>query len=138
MQKRLSKNARISIKRARRKPTHEDICLMKHETDALIRRTITETDVVQRNINAVSCLAKMLKAYFTSRGIWCPKEKNIVNALRENDETLYLMAKEFIEDMDTEIWKKSLRRYFTTCGMPDEFEYRILKVKKRMEAALHG
>ncbi|WP_207641138.1 nucleotidyltransferase domain-containing protein [Peptoclostridium acidaminophilum] len=116
----LIKNARIRYQKGPKKATHEDICLMKHETDALIRRTITETDVVQRNINAVSCLAKMLKAYFTSRGIWCPKEKNIVNALRENDETLYLMAKEFIEDMDTENLEKISEKVFHNVCMPDE------------------
>lgn len=116
----LIKNARIRYQKGPEKAKHEDICLMRHETDALIRRTITETDIVQRNINAVSCLVKLLKAYFTSRGIWCPKEKNMVNAIRENDEALYLMAKEFMEGMDTGTLDKISEKVFRNICMPDE------------------
>lgn len=98
----------------------ENICLMRHEADSLIQRTRMETDIVQRNINAVSCLSKLLKAYFEVRGIWCPKEKHIVKALQEHDEVIYGMAKEFVISMEIGILDKISNRVFHNIYVPDE------------------
>jgi len=116
----LIKKARAKYEQGPKLLDKENICLMRHEADSLIQRTKMETDIVQRNINALSCLSKLLKAYFEVRGIWCPKEKHIVKAVQENDVALYDMAKEFVISMDTGILDKISKRVFHNICVPDE------------------